>query len=309
MNVINQPLPTITNKNIISLTKIFKTMTNPKLGGFDLFKKLQCPTHFVAPMVEQSELAWRILSRKYGAHITYTPMFHAKLFATQEKYRKDQLVTHCADQPLVVQFCANDPEWFVVAAKLVQDQCVAVDLNLGCPQGIAKRGHYGSFLQDEWDLVKSIVTKAHEELSVPIFCKIRILESIEKSVEYAKMLEGAGCQLLTVHGRLREQKGQATGLADWEHIKAIKKALSIPVIANGNILYFEDIQKCIHQTLVDGVMSAEGNLYNPGIFQPKLYACWKFAQEYLDICHSIPNSAHHGQAKSHIFKIFHKWYD
>jgi tRNA-dihydrouridine synthase 1 len=277
-------------------------------GGHQFFREvLHSPKYFVAPMVEQSELAWRLLSRKYNAEITYTPMFHAKLFATQEKYRKEQLSTHPDDSPLVVQFCANEPEWFVKAAKLVEDQCVAVDLNLGCPQGIAKRGHYGSFLQDEWELIASIVRKAHEELSVPIFCKIRIFPTIEKSVAYAKMLVDAGCQLLTVHGRLREQKGQATGLADWDHIKAIKDAIDIPVIANGNVLYFEDVEKCIAYTGVDGVMSAEGNLYNPGLFQPKMFAVWKLAQDYMDICFQIENSADHGQAKAHIFKIFHKW--
>lgn len=130
------------------------------------------------------------------------------------------------------------------AAKLVEDQCDAVDLNLGCPQRIAKRGHYGSFLMEEQDLIFSIgksiffktkfiffifkfifffkVNTLHKYLRVPVVCKIRIFPEFEKTLEYAKMLERAGCQMLTIHGRTREMKGDKQGLADWNVIKRIK---------------------------------------------------------------------------------------
>ncbi|KAJ3268760.1 tRNA-dihydrouridine(16/17) synthase [NAD(P)(+)]-like protein [Terramyces sp. JEL0728] len=275
------------------------------LGGYELYKSLGSPKHLVAPMVEQSELAWRLLSRKYNAHLTYTPMFHAKLFSENQKYRQENWIYNEADQPLVVQFCANDPQYFLSAAKLVQEFACAVDLNLGCPQGIAKRGHYGAFLMDDWDTISAIVKLAHQELDIPITCKIRIYPELEKTIRYAKMLQDSGCQMLTVHGRFREQKGQMTGIADWKQIAELKKVLSIPVFANGNIMYNEDIEKCVQDTGVDGIMSAEGSLYNPAIFQPVQYSSWYLAEEYLDVIKQYPYSADFAQAKAHLFKIFH----
>lgn len=109
-------------------------------------------------MVEQSELPYRMLVRKYGAHICYTPMFHSRLFSQSADYRKKNFKPHKEDRPLVVQFCANDPDTLLKAAKYVENDCDAVDINLGCPQGIARKGNYGSFLLEKTDLIVSMVT-------------------------------------------------------------------------------------------------------------------------------------------------------
>ncbi|GFH24741.1 tRNA-dihydrouridine synthase [Haematococcus lacustris] len=89
-------------------------------------------------MVDQSELPFRMLCRKYGATCAYTPMLHARLFCEDPKYRQEVLTTCAADRPLLVQFCANNPDFLVTAASLAAEHADAVDINFGCPQRIAK---------------------------------------------------------------------------------------------------------------------------------------------------------------------------
>ena len=162
-------------------------------------------------MVDQSELAYRMLCRKYGATCAYTPMLHGRLFVEGEKYRKEHFTTCPEDRPLLTQFCAHDPEVLLTAARYVEKDCDGVDINLGCPQRIAKRGNYGAFLMEDLDVVRDMVRKLATELSIPVTCKIRVFpqeepNGKEKTLQYAKMLQDAGCSLLAVHGRTRDQK-------------------------------------------------------------------------------------------------------
>ncbi|KAG0199814.1 tRNA-dihydrouridine(16/17) synthase [NAD(P)(+)]-like protein [Mortierella sp. GBA30] len=284
----------------------------PKLSGWEFFKSIGSPKYIVAPMVDQSELAWRVLSRRYNAELCYTPMFNAKIFAKEEKYREE----HWAglkeglggggpnDRPLIVQFCANDPEYLLQAALLVAPYCDAVDINLGCPQHIARRGHYGSFLMEDWPLISSLISTLHKHLPIPVTAKIRVFPEVEKTIAYAKMVVEAGAQVLVVHGRLREMKGHLTGVADWEKIRLVREAVGhlVPVIANGNILYHEDVADCLEKTGCAGVMSAEGNLYNPAIFTSEHPESWRLAEEYLTICDELDTKI--AYTRGHLFKIF-----
>lgn len=278
----------------------------PSLRGRAFYESLGSPKYIVAPMVDQSEFAWRMLTRSFlpaelrTSILAYSPMLHAKLFSEKAAYRSEHfkpLKSPAAlpapadaehqkalsessephldgnptiDRPLFVQFCANDPEALLAAAKIVQPYCDAVDLNLGCPQGIAKRGNYGAFLQEDWDLIYRLINKLHLNLDVPVTAKMRVLETREKTLEYAKMILSAGASILTVHGRQRDQKGHWTGLADWKIIRYLRDNLPKETVmfANGNVLQYGDLEKCMEATGVDGIMSAEGNLYDPSIFAP-----------------------------------------
>ena len=96
-------------------------------------------------------------------------------------YRQDVTSLGCLSRPLLVQFCANDPETLLAAARQVEHQCDAVDINLGCPQRIARRGHYGAFLMDDWDVIAALVRTLADNLSVPVTCKVAPAPSLHTS--------------------------------------------------------------------------------------------------------------------------------
>ncbi|MCJ1476193.1 hypothetical protein MMC13_004858 [Lambiella insularis] len=276
-----------------------RSPVSKKLTGRTFYESLGSPKMILAPMVDQSEFAWRVLTRSFMTPETskdllaYTPMLHARMFTETAKFRdhhfqptKKGLATMPSpkdnhfevdafldgnpafDRPLTVQFCANEPDELLEAARYVQPYCDAVDLNLGCPQGIAKRGNYGAFLQEDWDHVYRLINILHRNLDIPVSAKIRVLETKERTLEYAKTIVSAGASMLTVHGRQRDQKGHKTGLADWSVIRHLKENLppNTVLFANGNILRHEDIARCLQMTGADGIMSAEGNLHDPTIF-------------------------------------------
>ncbi|GAB0136600.1 hypothetical protein EsDP_00004896 [Epichloe bromicola] len=263
------------------------TGASTKLHGRAFYESIGSPKYVVAPMVDQSEFAWRMLTRSFLTDeekkkmLAYTPMFHARLFSQESKYRKAHFQAvkpdsnepwldgnPSIDRPLFVQFCANDPDALLSAAQQVSPYCDAVDLNLGCPQGIARKGHYGAFLQEDQDLIFRLINTLHEKLSIPVTAKIRMLENREETLAYAQNVLKAGASILTVHGRRRDQKGHLTGVADWKMLRFLRDSLPPETVlfANGNILQGSNIDECLAATGADGIMSAEGNLSDPALF-------------------------------------------
>jgi len=276
-----------------------------KLRGFEFFRSIGSPRYVCAPMVDQSELAFRMLTRRYGCELAYTPMLHSANFANDAKYRKQHFTTCEGDRPLFTQFCGDNPTTMAAAAKHCQNQCDAVDINLGCPQGIARKGHYGAYLLPEVDLVESIVRTMDAELAVPVTCKIRLLhaepERLQETVNLARRLEAAGCSLLTLHGRTKEMKGQHTGPCNWEAVKIVKSQLGIPVFVNGGIETFQDVERCLAETGCDGVMSSEALLETPSLFSGRQVRQDVLTSEYLELAkiYDAPKSA----VKAHLFRF------
>jgi tRNA-dihydrouridine synthase len=175
------------------------------------------------------------------------------------------LETCTHDRPLVVQLAGNSASQLLAAARKVEPYCDAVDINLGCPQQCAARGNYGAFLLAQPVLVEQIVRHMTGNLSIPVTCKMRLLETFCETLAFAKMLEDSGVALITVHGRKREARDHA-GPADWEQIRQLKSALAVPVIANGNVSVVENAVHCLQFTGCDAVMSATALLRMPRLF-------------------------------------------
>eukprot|EP01088_Endostelium_zonatum_P007021 TRINITY_DN19172_c0_g1_i1.p1 TRINITY_DN19172_c0_g1~~TRINITY_DN19172_c0_g1_i1.p1 ORF type:complete len:395 (-),score=74.07 TRINITY_DN19172_c0_g1_i1:21-1205(-) len=280
-----------------------------KLRGYEFYKSLGSPKLVLGPMVDASELPFRMMCRKYATELCYTPMLHSVNFLRDPKYRAKFFTTHANDRPLIVQFCGNDPETLLKAAQYVEDHCDGVDINLGCPQGIAKRGYYGSFLMENIELIESLVSILHQNLKVPVCCKIRVFDDEEKTIHYAKRIEAAGCQLLTVHGRTRNNKGRESTPADWKIISKVKQSVSIPVIANGSVESFEDVQRCLSISNADGVMSAYPHLLNPRMFKQGETGTdpltrIEMAKEYLEFCKEFKVTKK--MMRGHLFKLVQK---
>ncbi|CUG93604.1 Hypothetical protein, putative [Bodo saltans] len=302
------------------------TVKYPKMNPHDWWREvLKSPKYVVAPMVDASELPFRMLCRKYGADLAYTPMFHSRSFMESAEYRRKEFSTCPEDRPLFVQFCGHDGDTVLAAAKHVEDDCDAVDLNLGCPQGIARRGFYGAYLMEHWDLVHTIIHTLFVELKVAVTAKMRLFDDMDLTLAYAEMIRDAGAQVIGVHGRTREMKGQQTGMADVQKIRMVRDHVghSVPVIENGNVLTFADVEPNLVTSGCQAVMSAEALLWDPRLFsnpsKPVLtgrtFHCTQdirleaiqTAKEYLKFVQKYPVEL--GFAKGHLFKILYHTYE
>jgi tRNA-dihydrouridine synthase 1 len=140
-------------------------------------------------------------------------MINSERFAIDPEYRNQQFQTIAFDRPLVAHFSANNPSTLLAAARLVENQCDAIDINLGCPQRIAFTGHFGSYLlgPEDRELVLSMVRELRANLSIPVFVKIRLLDSVPESIELVQQLKDSGACLIAIHGRYRVNLVGRTG--------------------------------------------------------------------------------------------------
>ncbi|KAJ1487744.1 dihydrouridine synthase-domain-containing protein [Baffinella frigidus] len=244
-------------------------------SGWAWFESVGKPEYWLAPMVGQSETAFRMLCRTRGkGMMCSTEMVDAAGYARSEKYRA-QFPFFPEDQPLVFQIGGSNPKDLAEAARLAAPHCSAVELNVGCPQRCAKKGGYGAFLMDTPEQLASCVEAMAAAIHAAnprcaCLVKIRCFEDTGATLRLARMLVRAGCQCLTVHGRTRHQGGGArTGkwLANWDWIRNVQEAVRVPVVANGNIRYHSDLAECLAATAgCVGVMSGCGALKRPFLF-------------------------------------------
>lgn len=135
------------------------------------------PAIVCAPMVDQSDLPFRLLCRDYGVNLCFTPMVHAKLFMNNVHYQRKFTLknTPARDRPLIAQICGSDIDLVVGCAKILEPYCDGIDLNCGCPQKIAKRGHYGAYLLEQPDVLLPVVKALTAAVRIPVSVKVRLL--------------------------------------------------------------------------------------------------------------------------------------
>jgi tRNA-dihydrouridine synthase len=200
---------------------------------------------------------------------------------TTPRYRDQVLGRSEEDRPLVLQLGGSDPAVLTAAAvaAIADGRCDAVELNCGCPQRCARQGGYGAFLLDSAGRTRLVALisalRAALPPDVPVLAKMRVLHDPQETAAVAREMVAAGVGVLTVHGRTRRQGGgtrqgsRGSGgdrLASWPHIAAVKRAVPVAVVANGNVRNAADAVEALAATGCDAVMSGCGLLRNPALF-------------------------------------------
>ena len=238
----------------------------------------------LAPLAGVSDRAFRRVCRACGADFTVSEMVSAKALCYEQR-KKDpkvrsvsgQLASVMADElPMAVQIFGSEPDFMAEAARMIETNeyigCMsevppsAIDINMGCPVRKVTGNGEGSALLKNPQLIGEIVSAVVKAVKLPVTVKIRAgwdKDSIN-APEVARIVEASGASLLTVHARTREQMYEPG--VDWSVITAVKKAVSIPVLGNGDIYTAADALSMMAETGCDGVMIARGAMGNPWVF-------------------------------------------
>lgn len=228
--------------------------------------------YILAPMAGVTDLPFRLLCKEQGAGLLCMEMISAKALQYKNKNTKALLAIHPDEYPVSLQLFGSDPKIMSEMAKMIEELPFQIlDINMGCPVPKVVRNGEGSALMKNPELVHEIVSAVSKAIKKPVTVKIRkgFDDDNINAVEIAKIIEDAGGAAVAVHGRTREQ--YYSGKADWDIIRQVKEAVSIPVIGNGDILCAQDVIRMKEQTGCDGFMIGRGAQGNPWIFQQILH--------------------------------------
>lgn len=235
-----------------------------KIGDVELDGRI-----FLAPMAGVTDLPYRILAREFGCALLYSEMISDKGINYRNCHTLEMLRSDRREQPLAVQLFGAEPESVAKAAQYVESLGIAdiIDINMGCPAPKVVKNFEGSALMRTPDKAFALMQAVAKAVKLPVTVKMRKGwdDNSVNVVELAKLAEEAGMQAIAVHGRTRE--AFYSGKADWSIIAAVKQAVKIPVIGNGDIRTCQDLKQIFAQTGCDAVMIGRAAQGNPWIFR------------------------------------------
>lgn len=221
----------------------------------------------LAPMAGVTDLPFRLLCKEQGAGLLCMEMVSAKAIYYNNKNTESLMEIDERERPVSLQLFGSDADIMSEMAKKIEEKPFDIlDINMGCPVPKVAGNGEGSALMKKPELVREIVSKVVKATCKPVTVKIRkgFDESCVNAVEIAKIIEDCGAAAVAVHGRTREQ--YYSGRADWDIIRQVKEAVSIPVIGNGDVTGPESAKKMLEETGVDGIMIGRAARGNPWIF-------------------------------------------
>lgn len=227
--------------------------------------------YILAPMAGVTDLPFRLLCKEMGVGLLSMEMVSAKAISFRNRNTKKLLEIGEGEQPIALQLFGSDPVIVSEAAKYIEHLPFDIlDINMGCPVPKVVGNGEGSALMKNTSLAEEIVRKTAAAIQKPVTVKFRkgFDDNNVNAVEFAKRMEAAGAAAVAVHGRTREQ--YYSGTADWEIIRQVKDAVSIPVIGNGDVDSPVSAHKMLEQTGCDGVMIGRASRGNPWIFRELL---------------------------------------
>ena len=226
----------------------------------------------LAPMAGVSDLPFRLLCREQGAGLVCMEMVSAKAILYKNRNTEELLTIDPKEHPVSLQLFGSDPDIISEIAKQIEERPFDIlDLNMGCPVPKVVNNGDGSALMKNPRFAGEIIEKTARAIKKPLTVKIRkgFDDAHVNAVELAHIAQESGAAAVAVHGRTREQ--YYAGHADWDIIRQVKEAVSIPVIGNGDIRTPEDVAAMAEQTGCDGYMIARGAEGNPWIFRQILH--------------------------------------